>query len=273
MIRGVLLAAGASRRMGCDKLNLPWRNRTVLTTTLGRWQAVSDLSEIILVQRTSAMLGPAATNEQSATSANELLTNRPPTNEQSATSTNEQPKNQPLANEQLTAATNEWPKNRPPTNELPTTTTNEQFPTAANELLTTERPAKLRVVLNPHAEEGMGSSLRLAAQALPEQTEAVVVGLADMPEIAPTTLASLIAAWRRLGRDNAIVAPLFADRRGHPVIFGSAYFSALRKLSGDRGAKNLLQQHADNLTLIPVDDPGVVFDIDTPADLEAQQCK
>lgn len=51
MISAIVLAAGASRRMGRDKLGLAWRASTVLTTTLERWTAVPDIAEVVLVRR------------------------------------------------------------------------------------------------------------------------------------------------------------------------------------------------------------------------------
>ncbi len=188
MILGILLAAGASRRMGRDKLGLPWRGTTVLETTLDRWAAVPELDEILLVRRHADPAG---------------------------------------------------------------------------------RRPRVRLLVNDGADEGMGSSFRLAANALPPGTEAVVFGLADMPEISPATIAALIAAWRPLG-PRAIVAPVFDGKRGHPVVFGAHHFPALRELSGDQGGRAILQRHAADLTLVPVDDPGVTFDLDTPSDLEAR---
>jgi molybdenum cofactor cytidylyltransferase len=132
-----------------------------------------------------------------------------------------------------------------------------------------DQAARVRVLVNSAADEGMGSSLRLAAETLPAETEAVVIGLADMPEVASATIAALVAAWRPLGA-SAIVAPVFEGRRGHPVVFGASYVAALRELSGDAGARAILKQHAADLTLVPVADPGVVLDLDTPADLEAR---
>jgi len=126
---------------------------------------------------------------------------------------------------------------------------------------------RVRVLVNPDADEGMGSSLRLAAQALPPDTEAVAVGLADMPRVAPATIAALVEAWRPLGAAG-IVAPVFEGRRGHPVVFGSGHIAALRALGGDRGARDLLREHAADLVRLAVSDRGVIFDLDFPGDLK-----
>jgi molybdenum cofactor cytidylyltransferase len=126
---------------------------------------------------------------------------------------------------------------------------------------------RVRTLVNTGADEGMGSSLRLAARELRPETEAVVVGLADMPEVASATIAALIAAWRPRG-SRGIVAPVFEGRRGHPVVFGADHFPALRTLAGDRGARAILRERAGDLSLFAVDDPGVLVDVDTPADLE-----
>lgn len=186
MIRGILLAAGASSRMGADKLGLPWRGATVLDATLERWSGVDEIHEILLVRR----------HEQAG-----------------------------------------------------------------------EGWLRVRVLVNHSADEGMGSSLRLAAEALPPDTEAVVVGLADMPEIASTTIAALISAWRPLG-PQGIVAPCFEGRRGHPVVFGAQHIPALRALGGDIGARSILKAH--DYKLLKVEDPGVLIDLDVPGDLEAR---
>lgn len=131
-----------------------------------------------------------------------------------------------------------------------------------------ERWPRVRLLVNAEADQGMGNSLAVGARALPPDTDAVVIGLADMPEVASATIASLVAAWRPLG-PRGIVAPLFEGRRGHPVVFGAHHIPALRTLGGDRGARSVLREHAADLALIPVDDPGVLIDLDRPEDLES----
>lgn len=122
-----------------------------------------------------------------------------------------------------------------------------------------------RLVLVPVADaaEGMGASLRTAAARVPDDTAGVFVFLGDMPAIDPTTTARLA---RALDGPDHIVAPTFEGRRGHPVLFGAAWLPALRALSGDEGARAILET-APRLTRVAVQDPGVVLDVDRPEDL------
>lgn len=123
-----------------------------------------------------------------------------------------------------------------------------------------------RLVLVPVADaaEGMGASLRTAAGQVPDDAAGVLVFLGDMPAIDPATAARLVQA---LDRPDRIAAPAFEGRRGHPVLFGASWLPALRRLSGDAGARAILQQAGQRLALVPVGDPGVLWDVDRPEDL------
>jgi molybdenum cofactor cytidylyltransferase len=123
---------------------------------------------------------------------------------------------------------------------------------------------RLVIVPVPNAAEGMGVSLSTAAAALPADIEGAFVFLGDMPAIAPDTPASLAKA---LDGPDRIVVPVHAGRRGHPVLFGSDWRSALAKLEGDEGARALLAQAGSRLIAVEVSDPGVLLDVDRPEDL------
>ncbi|MCK7579437.1 MAG: NTP transferase domain-containing protein [Chromatiales bacterium] len=69
------------------------------------------------------------------------------------------------------------------------------------------------------------------------------------------------------GRRCRAGGALHRGQRGHPVGFSAEFAPALRALQGDRGARDLLARHADRLQCLEVDDPGVLLDVDTPADL------
>ena len=112
--------------------------------------------------------------------------------------------------------------------------------------------------------EGMGASLRAAAQAVPEDAAGVFVLLGDMPTIDPATVRHLARAFKG---PHDIVVPTHRGRRGHPVLFGATWLPALRALSGDEGARALLESAGAPLTRVPVEDPGIHLDVDRPEDL------
>ncbi|MDW7747198.1 NTP transferase domain-containing protein, partial [Halomonas sp.] len=91
--------------------------------------------------------------------------------------------------------------------------------------------------------------------------------LGDMPDIAPSTLASLGRAARR----DTILRPVHGGRPGHPVLFGRTLWPELAALQGDRGAREVVRRHVSRLHLIPVKDPGIHRDVDTPGDLHSRQ--
>jgi len=113
------------------------------------------------------------------------------------------------------------------------------------------------------AHQGMGVTLAAAVRAA-QDADGWIVALADMPWIAPATIAAVAA---RLLEGASLVAPAHGGRRGHPVGFGRAHYAALSSLTGDEGARSIIAAHADVLELLDVDDPGVLLDVDHPADL------
>jgi molybdenum cofactor cytidylyltransferase len=123
--------------------------------------------------------------------------------------------------------------------------------------------AGCEVTVCPEADSGMGASLVHAiASSLPRKPEAWLVALGDMPHVAPATLQRLAGA---LAAGAPIAAPVMNGRRGNPVGFGRVHLDTLLALGGDQGARRLLQSFP--VTEVPVDDPGIFRDIDTPADL------
>jgi molybdenum cofactor cytidylyltransferase len=117
------------------------------------------------------------------------------------------------------------------------------------------------VISCAHAADGMGATL---AHAVAQSRHAAgwIVALADMPYLKPATIRALLDALRN-GAD--IAAPSYGGRRGNPVAFSRLYLHELLQLSGDVGARRLLQDYP--VQLVEVDDPGIHLDIDRPQDL------
>jgi len=126
-------------------------------------------------------------------------------------------------------------------------------------------PAGIKLVQHPLTAQGMGHSLAAGAERLLAESvaDSVAIFLADMPLIRRDSLETLLA---HVSADN-IVLPSYQGKHGHPVVFGRDFWPQLAALSGDVGAKAVLQQNADAVQIIELDDPGVLQDIDSPTDL------
>ncbi len=114
---------------------------------------------------------------------------------------------------------------------------------------------------------GMAGSLRTGLAALPHATAAAVILLADMPRVRTTTIDALVDAFDRL-RPDAVV-PTYDGRRGNPVLVGRSIFPVLMQLTGDEGARRVIGGGAHRVLPLPVEDPGILIDVDTPDALAA----
>jgi molybdenum cofactor cytidylyltransferase len=111
---------------------------------------------------------------------------------------------------------------------------------------------------------GMGHTLAHGIAAS-RDAAAWIIALGDMPRVKPATIEAVASA---LAAGATIAAPAYRGERGHPVGFGARLRDELMQLSGDTGAKSVLQRHAGEIVLVECDDPGVVLDIDRKADLD-----
>ena len=123
------------------------------------------------------------------------------------------------------------------------------------------------VVVNADAEQGMGSSIVAGVRASADAM-GWLIALGDMPYVLPATIADIMNS---LGDHTRIVVPTFGGRQGHPVAFAGGlggFGDELLRLQGDSGARSVLAAHPDQLKFLPVNDAGVLADIDTHEDLE-----
>jgi molybdenum cofactor cytidylyltransferase len=121
-------------------------------------------------------------------------------------------------------------------------------------------------VHNPAFAEGMATSLRAGIAALPEESSGAVVLLADMPDVTPAIIDRLIAAATP---EAKAVVPTLLGQRGNPALLMRPILPEALKLSGDQGARKLLETGGEAVIEIAIDDPAIAFDIDTPAALKA----
>jgi len=121
------------------------------------------------------------------------------------------------------------------------------------------------VVVNHDYRSGLGGSIAAGVAALPPATRAAIVALGDQP-LPAGVIDALVEAWR--ARGAAVVVPSYRGSRGNPVLFDATMFAELAGLSGDRGARALIEATARRVEVVEVDlDPPP--DVDTGGDLGA----
>ena len=120
----------------------------------------------------------------------------------------------------------------------------------------------LALAHNPDHEAGLASSLNAGLAALPWEADGAVVLLGDMPGVTGALIDALIAAFASHGAIAAV--PTHRGAWGNPVLLGRGLFPDLARLRGDAGARRLLEARRAELVEVPVADPAVLLDIDTP---------
>ena len=121
------------------------------------------------------------------------------------------------------------------------------------------------LVINERYAEGMGTSIACAARTLCPVADAMLLCLADQPLIPASHFAALREAWG--GHGDRVVATAFGGTHGPPVVFGKQFLEPLLALSGETGAKALLESAGDALITVRCDKAGI--DIDRPGDLDS----
>jgi molybdenum cofactor cytidylyltransferase len=129
------------------------------------------------------------------------------------------------------------------------------------------RAAGATVLENPDPGPGPLSSLRLALEQLAGTVDHVVWLPLDHPGVEARTVAALIAEARAHG--TPVTLPVHQGSRGHPAVFGRAVFSELLDPELEGGARTVVHRHLGTARLVDTDDPGVLVDVDTPAEYRA----
>jgi len=125
----------------------------------------------------------------------------------------------------------------------------------------------VRVTYNRRWAAGMGTSLEAGIAKLPPEAAATLVLLCDQPDVGARALARLLKCAR--ARPAAVIAGRYRGRHGVPAILPRATFRELRRLRGDRGARDLLNATHGRTRIVAIDMPEAARDIDTPADVAA----
>ena len=117
------------------------------------------------------------------------------------------------------------------------------------------------------AAEGLGASIRAGVAAAPEGA-AVMILLADLPEITADDLVRMVKA-HRADPKSILRATAEDGRPGHPIVFPVWARPELVSLQGDNGGRDILRRHAARVRPVALPGRHAVTDLDTPEDWAA----
>ena len=121
------------------------------------------------------------------------------------------------------------------------------------------------IVYNPQWPEGMGSGISAGIkQLLVSDVDSIILAVSDQPHVSADLFGTMQALKEQSGK--RIVACSYAGTLGTPVLFGKDYFSQLKSLSGNQGAKNIVKLNMSDVC--PVEFEKGNIDIDTKEDYE-----
>lgn len=122
----------------------------------------------------------------------------------------------------------------------------------------------VKIIFNPHYEQGQGASLALGVKAIDVNTSAFLVFMADQPLISSSLIDMVIEEYKK--RRCLALRPIYNGIPGHPVIFSCSLSEELKELKGDEGARQVLKRLGSKVDYLPVQDEAVIFDLDTMQD-------
>jgi molybdenum cofactor cytidylyltransferase len=187
---GVILAAGASSRMGRDKALLPWRDGTFLSATIRALQPATEL--VIVVAGANAVTVEPIADSQAAFLA-----------------------------------------------------------------------------VNPNPQQGQFSSLQVGLQeVLNRGRDAAIVTLVDRPPSEFDTIEQLRAVFLTSDEQIWAVVPEFGGKHGHPIVIGREMIEAFLRAPVHSSARDVEHVHQAHIRYLPVNDPLVAANVDTPEDFE-----
>ena len=118
---------------------------------------------------------------------------------------------------------------------------------------------KIKFVFNKDFESGIASSIKTGLNNLSEKTEAFFICLGDMPMVNPNIYNQLIKSINK----KEIIVPTYKGQQGNPVLFAKSMKEKIINISGDVGAKKILELNKDKILNLEINDQCVTKDFNT----------
>ena len=130
------------------------------------------------------------------------------------------------------------------------------------------------LVVNPEPDRGQFSSLQVGLhQVLNRGRDGAMVTLVDRPPVSPATIQTLRNAFEAADQKTWAVVPEFSGKHGHPYLVGREMIEAFLRVPATSTARDVEHQHQQHIQYVPVDDPLVALNVNTPEDYAALRAR
>ena len=133
--------------------------------------------------------------------------------------------------------------------------------TQYEEIAARAQESGVRVLINPHPERGISSSMQIGLAAAKESS-ACLFTVSDQPWLTAETIIDLVHKF--LAEHKGMACTLLGTKTGNPCIFSRKYYQELQEITGDKGGKQIINRHPDDVTYLEMKDARELVDIDTP---------
>jgi molybdenum cofactor cytidylyltransferase len=117
------------------------------------------------------------------------------------------------------------------------------------------------VVFNPDFLKGQSTSLKAGIAAVGESCDAALFLLGDLPLVDSGIIDAVLQKHK--ATRASIVVPVFAGKRGNPVLLARSLFPMVLALEGDIGARPILAAHEDLIETVDIGHEGILLDVDS----------
>ena len=128
-----------------------------------------------------------------------------------------------------------------------------------------DKHKKIKFVYNKDFESGMASSIKIGLNNLSEKTEAFFICLGDMPMVSYDIYDQIV----KFKDNKEIIVPTYKEQRGNPVLFNKSMKEKIMNISGDVGAKKILELNKNKTLNLEVNNQGVVTGFNTQKDFSS----
>ena len=122
-----------------------------------------------------------------------------------------------------------------------------------------DKNEKIKFFFNKDFESGLASSIKTGLDNLSEKKEAFFICLGDMPMVNHNIYNQLI----KFKDNKEIIVPNYKGQQGNPVLFDKSMKEKIMNITGDVGAKKILEVNKDKILNLEIDDQSITKGFDT----------